>query len=94
MDWKALSHAVRVGREAVELLETGRLRFPFQAAPRLLAIKLGQVLYAEVVDEVESVLGEVGLAAAASALPDDPDLAAADALVVRAHRLQVLGTEA
>lgn len=90
VDWKALSHAVRVGREAVELLGTGRLRFPLQSAPRLLAIKLGQVPYGEVVDEVEAVLGEVERAVAVSVLPDEPDLAAAEALVVRAHRLQVL----
>ena len=39
IDWKALSHAVRVGREALELLETGRITFPLTssscvAAPR------------------------------------------------------------
>ena len=46
-------------REAVELLGTWRLRFPPTSAPRLLAIKLGQVPYSEVVDEVEAVLAEV-----------------------------------
>jgi len=94
VDWKALSHAVRIGREAIELLETGQLRFPLQAAPRLLTIKLGQVPYGEVVDEVEAVLGEVERAAALSALPDEPDLAAAEALVVRVYRVQVLGGRA
>lgn len=39
IDWKGLSHAVRVGREALELLETGRITFPLTssscvAAPR------------------------------------------------------------
>ena len=43
VDWKALSHAVCVGREAIKLFTTGRLQFPLACAPHLLAIKLGQV---------------------------------------------------
>ena len=93
VDWKALSHAVRVGREAIELLGTGRLCFPLASAPRLLAIKLGQVPYGEVVDEVEAVLAEVEAAQRTSSLPEAPDLAAAEALVVHAHRRQVCGGE-
>lgn len=31
VDWKALSHAVRVGREALELLMTGAITFPLTA---------------------------------------------------------------
>ena len=42
-------------------------------------------------DEVEAVLAEVEAAQHTSSLPDEPDLAAAEALVVRAHRAQVLG---
>jgi hypothetical protein len=91
VDWKALSHAVRIGREAAELLHTGRLQFPLSSAPRLLAIKLGQVPYDEVTEEVEAVLAEVEAAAATSPLPDKPDTAAAEALVLRAHRAQVVG---
>ena len=90
VDWKALSHAVLVGREAVELLGTGRLCCPLASAPRLLAIKLGQVPYGEVADEVEAVLSEVEAAQRTSSLPNEPDLAAAEALVARAHRQQVL----
>ena len=90
VDWKALSHAVRVGREAIELFATGRLRFPLACAPHLLAIKLGQVPHTAVVAEIEAMLAEVEHAAAASTLPHEPDLAAADALIWRAHRAQVL----
>jgi hypothetical protein len=90
VDWKALSHAVRVGREAVELFTTGRLHFPLASAPRLLDIKLGRVPYIEVASEIETLLGEVEQSAAASTLPDEPDLMAAEALVIRAYRDQVL----
>ena len=90
VDWKALSHAVRVGREAVELFTTGRLHFPLASAPRLLDIKLGRVPYIEVAREIEALLGEVEQSAAASTLPDEPDLVAAEALVIRAYRDQVV----
>jgi predicted nucleotidyltransferase len=94
VDWKALSHAVRVGREAIELFTTGRLVFPLACAPHLLAIKLGQVAHAAVTAEIETMLAEVEQAAASSSLPDEPDLAAAEDLVLRAHRAQVLGAGA
>lgn len=55
VDWKALSHAVRVGREALELLATGRITFPLACAPHLLAIKQGRVAYAEVAAEIEEL---------------------------------------
>ena len=90
VDWKALSHAVRVGREAVELFTTGRLHFPLASASRLLDIKLGRVSYIEVAREIEALLGEVEQSAAASTLPDEPDLVAAEALVIRAYRDQVV----
>jgi len=90
VDWKALSHAVRVGREAIELFTTGRLQFPLACASHLLAIKLGQVPHAAVTAEIEAMLAEVEHAAAASTLPDEPDSKAAEALVCRAHRAQVL----
>ena len=94
VDWKALSHAVRVGREAIELFTTGRLVFPLASARHLLAIKLGRVPHAAVMAEIEAMLAEVEQAAAASSLPEEPDLAVAEDLVVRAHRAQVLGAGA
>ena len=89
-DWKALSHAVRVGQEAVELLGTGRLRFPLAGAEHLIAIRLGQVPLGEVEAEIKGLVTAVEAAAAASILPEQPDVAAAEALVLHIHRQQVL----
>ncbi len=94
VDWKALSHAVRVGREAIELFTTGRLQFPLACAPHLLAIKLGQVPHSAVIAEIEAMLAEVERAAAMSTLPDEPDVIAAETLVCRAYRAQVLEADA
>jgi len=89
VDWKSLSHAVRVGQEAVELLGTGGLAFPLRDARHLLDIKLGRLPYGAVAAEIECLLAAVENAAASSALPDAPDAGAAEALVLRAYRQQV-----
>ena len=90
VDWKALSHAVRVGQEAIELLTTGRLVFPLADARHLLEIKLGQVPHEAVADEIAHLLRAVEAAAATSTLPDEPDREAAADLVLQAYRQQVL----
>ncbi len=90
IDWKALSHAVRVGQEAIELLRTGRLVLPLADAQHLLAIKLGRLPYAEVADEIERLLAVVEETKASSLLPDVPNVVVAEDLVVRAYRRRVL----
>jgi hypothetical protein len=92
IDWKALSHAVRVGREAVELFSTGRIVFPLPYADHLVRIKRGELAYETVADEIERLLEAVEASAAASSLPDAPDEAAMDALVESAYRSKVLGS--
>jgi hypothetical protein len=89
VDWKALSHAVRVGREAVELFETGRVTFPLSYADHLARIKAGAVAYQIVADEIERLLDAVATAADRSTLAEAPDEAAMDDLVLRAYRAKV-----
>jgi hypothetical protein len=89
VDWPALSHAVRVGREAVELFRTGRIPFPLPYAAELLAIKLGERRYEDVADEIERLLVEVEASAASSQLPEAPDIDFIERLVARAYRAKV-----
>jgi RNA repair pathway DNA polymerase beta family len=93
VDWKALSHAVRVGREAVELFGTGRIVFPLPYADHLTRIKRGALRYAVVADEIEQLLDAVAAAAARSSLPEVPDEAAMNELVLRAYRAKVRAIE-
>ena len=93
MDWKALSHAVRVGREALELLETGRITFPLPSAVEILAIKRGEQPYAAVGEEIERLLEAVEGAATCSTLRDKPDQDFIDDLVARTYRASVLEAE-
>jgi hypothetical protein len=90
VDWKALSHAVRVGREAIELFETGRIVFPLSSADHLRRIKRGDLAYQAVAAEIEALLEDVEAAAARSSLPGAPDQAAMDDLVARAYRKRIL----
>jgi hypothetical protein len=81
----------RLGRiEALELLATGRIAFPLACAPHLLAVKRGEVPYAEVAAEIERLAGEVEAAAAASALPDEPDRAFIEGLLFRSYGRRVI----
>ena len=94
VDWKALSHAVRIGRQAIELYETGRIVFPLASAEHLRQIKLGQLPYAEVAAEIEQLVEAVEAAASRAAIPSVPDTAAMVALVREAYRRQILESEA
>lgn len=86
VDWKALSHAVRVGEEALELLTTGRITFPIRNRAEVLAIKLGQRTYQAVSARIESLLDLIEEAAARSSLPERADLDWIDDFVCRVHR--------
>jgi predicted nucleotidyltransferase len=72
VDWKAMSHAVRIACQAVEFLETRHVTFPRPEAAHLLAIKRGEVPYQSVGQEIEDLLEAVEKAAASSDLPHVP----------------------
>lgn len=90
IDWKALSHAVRVGDEAVELLTTGHVTFPLPNAAHIIDIKLGRLLYQDVAEEIEGLLERVEQAAATSTLPDRPDEEWMWQFITHVHRDHVL----
>ena len=89
VDWKALSHAVRVGHQAVELLETGNVTFPRPEAAHLIAIKTGQLDYQSVAEEIEQLLVDVEAAAEKSTLPESAQLGWIDDFVLSVYRRQV-----
>jgi RNA repair pathway DNA polymerase beta family len=59
IDWKAVSHAVRVARQALELLRDHKITFPRPDAEELLAIKLGKLPYTQVSPMLEALVQEV-----------------------------------
>lgn len=86
VDWKAVSHAVRIAEQAVEFLETRWITFPRPRAEYLVAIKQGRVTYDVVVDEIETLLIQVEAAAERSGLPDEPAGTIADDFIADIYR--------
>ena len=85
IDWKALSHAVRVGQEALELLKTHKIEFPLPNAPYILEIKKGLRPYNEVAEKIEALLEAVERASEHSTLRDEPDFDFIDNLIRREY---------
>lgn len=85
IDWKALSHAVRVANESIELLSTGKITFPRPEMALLLQIKQGLLPYREVETLIEEGLAKVEEAKAKSSLPDKPDFKFAEQLIYKFH---------
>jgi hypothetical protein len=73
IDWKALSHAVRVNEEAKELLSTGFITFPRPEKDLLVAIKTGKMDSEEVFGLIEQGVSDLYDAHAKSTLREEPD---------------------
>ncbi|MET0375917.1 MAG: nucleotidyltransferase domain-containing protein [Rhizorhabdus sp.] len=89
IDWKAVSHAVRVAQQAIELLDTGKITFPRPNAAYLIDIKQGKLPYAGVSKDLEDMVAAVQLASQSSRLPEKSDHKLADEIVSRLYLEQV-----
>lgn len=85
IDWKALSHAVRVNFEGQELLRTGFITFPCPERKLLLDIKTGKLPYKEVEVLIEDGLKDLEGAQVNSKLLEKPDLKWADDFVYEVY---------
>jgi hypothetical protein len=73
VDWKAMSHAVRVSRELQDILTKEEIVFPLPYAAELLEIKQGNVSLERVQEMLDELLESVERLAAESGLPDNVD---------------------
>lgn len=89
IDWKAMSHAVRVGEQAIELLTTGFVTFPRPNAEYLKDIKTGKLPFVEVGAYIEQLFVEVEQASVASTLPAEADQQFIDDLVFNVYGCEV-----
>ena len=84
-DYKALSHAIRVNSEALELLETGKITFPRPDKDLLLKVKLGELPYEQVAEIIEEGLADLTETHAKSTLRDEPDREWANNLICEVY---------
>lgn len=91
IDWKALSHAVRVCIQGIELLNTGKITLPHTAENRqlLLNIKLGKMDYSEVSTLIEEYLEKLEKARQSSGLREEGSLIGANNDIIYFHSLEV-----
>lgn len=91
IDWKAVSHAVRVARQALELLRFHTITFPRPDAAELLEIKQGLRPYSEVSPMLEALVAEVN--ACESTLPERTNMAYVDQIVALYYHPQTVETD-
>lgn len=86
INWKAMHHAVRVGREAIEYLSTQSITFPRPDADYLRAIKYGEISFEQVSDEIETLFNDIQSAAQTSKLPVGYDRKIIDDFIENLYR--------
>lgn len=87
-DTKYAMHAVRIGVQGIELLETGRISLPVPSPwrERLREIRAGTPSLEEVLADLDAVTARLEVLAAGSSLPANGDVDRIDAFLVEAHR--------
>ncbi len=90
IDWKALSHAVRIGYEAIEFLTTQKITFPRPEAEHLVAIKQGKLNFKTVAEEIEGLLAKLEEASFASTLADSYNPQIIADFIEGLHRQQII----
>lgn len=91
VDWKAVSHAVRVGTQALELLYDHTITMPRPNRDFLVAIKTGRVDFQTVSVYIEYLMENVEIAAKNSTLPPEPDWEWIEDFVAYHYSKQVRG---
>lgn len=93
IDWKALSHAVRVCMQAISLLTYGKIELPMKGVDRQLLkqIKAGKLSFQRVAELIESYQDLLQDSVLMSDLPKRPNLEAFQAVQKRIYSMVVKG---
>jgi len=86
-DTKYAMHALRIGIQGIELLQTGRISLPVPEPERarLRAVRAGEVPLDDIVAQLDDVTGLLEQLTAESALPPRADQASVDRFLVAAY---------
>ena len=96
VDFKALSHAVRVSLQGIELLSTGKITLPLSSEHVKLVkdIKMGNIPYVKVQPILEDLLLKLESAKSESTIIDKLDQDFLDSLLIKYHRRVLNGLPA
>lgn len=89
IDWKAVSHALRVCFEAQELLRCSTVTFPLEQREFLLEVKAGRIPYVQVAERLERELAIVKELEAKSLLPDSIDKDFWERFIIDTYREEI-----
>lgn len=90
VDWKAMSHAVRIAEEAIELLTTGRITLPLPNANYIREIKEGRHDYDKISEYIDRLIVDIEVAMENSSLPEEPDYEWIDNFICRVYKDEVI----
>lgn len=86
-DWKALSHAIRIGEQILEVLADGVMQFPRPNAAFLLEVKQGKIPLQDATDYLTSLFNQVEESVNESTLPEKTETLAGE---FEAFKLELL----
>jgi predicted nucleotidyltransferase len=87
-DTKFAMHALRIGYQGIELLETGRISLPMREPirGRLREVRAGSPALSDILDEIEEVTGKLQTLAGSTGLPASADADAIDGFLLAAYQ--------
>lgn len=90
VDYKALYHAVRVGKEALELLTSGKITMPRPEKDLLLAIRKQEISFNEISKYLDQNEINIKLISNESRLPEQVNKEIWDNFICRVYQQQVM----
>jgi len=87
-DTKYAMHALRLGYQGLELLESGLVTLPMPEPERssVMAVRLGERSFDDAIGEIEEVEARLETALERTSLPEEPDEEAVNGFLVEAYR--------
>lgn len=92
VDWKGVSHCLRIGEETVSLLKGEGIKYPLKNASYIRKVKLGQRPKEEVFDKIEKMFADCEDAQKKSSIRRKSDVDKLQELVKKAHLGIIEGT--
>jgi predicted nucleotidyltransferase len=85
VDWKALSHAIRVGYQTYHILVDNGFEYPLPESDYIMKVKKGELHFLDVEEELTSLIVKIETASNNSLLPDTVNREKWDNFIITMH---------